>query len=58
MTHPAEREKAIWTLVAFLGRYGHQSVPEMLNIPTRDLANLAYRISELMEEENRPLQER
>lgn len=47
----AEREKHIWKLVAFLGRYGNQPATVCLSLPTRDLGLLAREVGELLREE-------
>lgn len=46
------REKQLWRLLAFIGRYGHQSIPSMLDRFTlNDLRSLAKAVGELIEQE-------
>jgi len=47
----SEHERRIWKVVAFLGRYGHQSADEILDMPTPDMQALAKGVSEIMKEE-------
>lgn len=43
--------QTIWKTVAFLGRYGHQSVEECLRMPVVDLCDLSSEIGELIRNE-------
>ena len=38
-------------MMAFLGRYGHQQVPHMLQMPVTVLAELGAAVGEIMESE-------
>lgn len=42
----------VWKLLAYLGRYGHQSMREMRGYPVRDLLRLSREVSELVGMEN------
>lgn len=46
--------KRIWKLLAYLGRYGHQSVDVMKKLTVRELGVLAAQLAELVSEENTP----
>lgn len=45
-------EQRLWKLLAFLGRYGHQSVPEVMrSISASDARALAEATADLMKDE-------
>lgn len=46
------RDLHIWRMAAFLGRYGHQSVDVILQMPIRDAAKLMNAVGDLIREEN------
>jgi len=46
------REKNTWKTLAFLGRYGHQSIKELQQMPSREVLLLATAVGELLEEES------
>jgi hypothetical protein len=48
---PGERERDIYRLFAFLGRYAHQDMHSMWNATIRDLHGIAKQTSELVKEE-------
>ena len=48
---PGERERQIYRLFAFLGRYAHQDMNSMWNVTVRDLHGVAREVSELIKEE-------
>jgi hypothetical protein len=54
----AERVAAVWRLLAFVGRYGHQSVDALLRMTIADLAAFSLALQELMNKEGDPLRER
>jgi len=45
----------IWKTVAFLGRYGHQSVDECLRMPVSDLCELSEQVGLLIRDEGAAL---
>jgi len=53
-----ERVESIWGLVAFCGRYGHQSVGDLLVMPLSELAQFSRALQSLIEREADPLHER
>lgn len=42
----------VWKLLAYLGRYGHQSMQELRSYPVRELNRLAEEVSALVGIEN------
>lgn len=48
----ASRMADTWKLLAFLGRYTHQPVSAMMDMPMVDLVSLAKATGELIEEES------
>jgi hypothetical protein len=54
----SERVSAIWRLLAFVGRYGHQSIDALLRMTIVDLASFSVALQKLMDEEGDPLRER
>lgn len=46
-----DRDRDIWKMLAFLGRYAHQALSDMLATPMTDLQSLARATAEIMEEE-------
>jgi hypothetical protein len=48
---PGERERQIYRLFAFLGRYAHQDMASMWNATVRDLHGIAQQTNELIKEE-------
>ena len=50
-----ERVESIWGLVAFCGRYGHQSVGDL---PLNELTQFSRALQKLIEREADPLHER
>ena len=53
-----ERVESIWELVAFCGRYGHQSIGDLLGMPLIELTHFAHALQRLIEREADPLHER
>jgi len=47
----SDRERDIWRLVAFLGRYAHQPADAILQRPLSELRRLADATGTLLEEE-------
>ncbi len=47
------RDAAIWRLVAFAARYGHQPIHELLRLPITDLMRFAEFVGDLLEAESR-----
>ncbi len=45
------RDKEIWKILAFLGRYAHQPIKDLLGMPMSDLVNLAMQTTKFIEEE-------
>lgn len=52
-----ERTAAIWRLLAFVGRYGHQPVDALLRMTIIDLAAFSVALQDLMNKEGDPLRE-
>jgi hypothetical protein len=52
------REVQLYKLLAFLGRYGHQSATEMLKLTVRELVALAAEVGELIREEGEAMRAR
>lgn len=46
----------VWKMLAYLGRYGHQSMQELRQYPVRELIQLAGEVSALVAIENGPEQ--
>lgn len=46
-----EYENNLWKLLAFLGRYGHQSVPALMGLSSADARSLASATAGLLKEE-------
>jgi hypothetical protein len=53
-----ERVDSIWRLVAFCGRYGHQSIDVLLSLPLAELTRFAEALQGLIERESDSLHER
>ena len=53
-----ERVESVWELVAFCGRYGHQSIGDLLDRPLAELGQFARALQKLIEREADPLHER
>ena len=53
-----ERVESVWELVAFCGRYGHQSIGDLLTMPLAELGQFARALQKLIEREADPLHER
>lgn len=53
-----ERVDSIWELVAFCGRYGHQSIGDLLAMPLAELTQFSRALQKLIEREADPLNER
>jgi hypothetical protein len=53
-----ERVDSIWELVAFCGRYGHQSIGDLLAMPLAELSQFSRALQRLIEREADPLHER
>ena len=53
-----ERVESVWELVAFCGRYGHQSIGDLLGMPLAELSAFAAALQKLIEREADPLHER
>lgn len=53
-----ERVESIWELVAFCGRYGHQSIGDLLAMPLAELTQFSRALQKLIEREADPLHER
>ena len=53
-----ERVESIWSLVAFCGRYGHQSIGDLLAMPIAELTQFARALQRFIEREADPLHER
>jgi len=49
---PQERERQLWRLLAYLGRYGKQPASLALGMSVRDLQSLASAVNGLVKEEN------
>jgi hypothetical protein len=47
----AEHVRSVWQTIAFLGRYGHQSVEECLGLPVSDLCELSEEVGKLIRDE-------
>lgn len=47
------RDAAIWKLLAFAARYGHQPISELLRLPVTDLMRFARNLNDLLEAETR-----
>jgi hypothetical protein len=54
----SERTQNIWDLLAFVSRYGHQSVSELLAMPVKEVAQFADALQRLMDREGDPMHER
>lgn len=50
--------ESVWELVAFCGRYGHQSIGDLLAMPIAELTQFAHALQRLIEREADPLRER
>lgn len=48
------RVKQIWKLLAYLGRYAHQPVNVLRQMPLSEVYALRDGVAEIVEEENRP----
>jgi hypothetical protein len=53
-----EREDAVWKLVAYCGRYGHQSIDCLLARPLSELTRFALALQGLIERESDMTHER
>jgi hypothetical protein len=53
-----ERVRAIYDVLAFVGRYGHQPVDVLLEMTFNELSLLADALQRLMDKEGDPLRER
>jgi hypothetical protein len=53
-----ERVESIWDLVAFCGRYGHQSLGHLLDMPLVELGQFSRALQRLIEREADPHHER
>jgi hypothetical protein len=42
----------MWKLLAYLGRYGHQSVDTLLAMPSRDVQEMAEAVASIVREES------
>lgn len=49
---PGEYETTLWTLLAFIARYGHQGMVESQQLSVRDLTLFAKQIGKIVDEEN------
>lgn len=49
-----ERAKRIWKLLAYLGRYAHQPLDVLREMPLSELYALRDATAEIVEEENTP----
>lgn len=47
----AEYAAHLWQLIAFLGRYGHQPLSEVLYLPKSELLSLRRALVDLLEQE-------
>lgn len=47
--------RGIYKTFAFLGRYGHQRVGDLMKLPVSELRLLADEVNELIKQENDPL---
>lgn len=45
-------DKELFKRLAYVGRYGHQRVNEMLDLPTSDLRKFVHALSDLLEGES------
>jgi hypothetical protein len=50
--------QAIWDVLAFVGRYGHQPVDTLQRMTFNELSMLADALQRLMDKEGDPLRER
>lgn len=46
------RDKQLWRLFAYLGRYGHQPLPVLRKLPITELLRYANAVAELIREES------
>lgn len=45
-------ERVLWRLMAFLGRYGHQPISELMRLSSREASMLAKEVAAILESEN------
>lgn len=51
-----DNETRIWKLLAYAGRYGHQSVRDMQQLTARELRRLVTQLNVIVQEENGAVQ--
>lgn len=50
--HPDERERSLWNMVGYLGRYGHQPSDVVLRMPITAFYGLFYAVRNWVMQEN------